>query len=89
MFSLRRVTDKKSSPARRTAGPLDVRTADGIRTRNRSLVKKVLYPLSYSSTQREGKGKSTRPSSRRVNLCIDEKMLNFLNLSQKSKNLFR
>jgi len=45
--------------------------------------------LSYSSTQREGKGKSTRPSSRRVNLWIDEKMLNFFNLSQKSKNLFR
>ena len=33
MFSLLRVTDKKSSPARRTAGPLDVRAIGGNRTR--------------------------------------------------------
>jgi len=63
---------QKSSPARRTAGPLDVRTTGGIRTHNLSLVIRVLYPLSYSSTPEESRRFMTFHNGRGLALWIVE-----------------
>ena len=48
-------TLKTKKPWVTNPGPLSVRLAGGIRTRDDAVVNDVLYPLSYSETQAQGK----------------------------------